>query len=128
VDTDRANTLTEVRAEILNENTRSLVLINGGGAVAVASWLQAVWGETWATSMLRPQIIGTAILLGGVMLAALCPMLRYMSFFHPKTLTPRKNPWWWTNAIASLLSVAAFAVGMGFVVAGAWCAVNDRVV
>lgn len=120
MDTDRANTLTEVRSEILNESTRSLLLINGGGAIAVATWLQAVWSENWAASMLRPQVVGVAFLLAGVLLAALCPFLRYLSFFHPKTATPFKNPIWWLNAGATVLSLGSFLVGMAFVVLGAW--------
>ena len=121
---DRANTLTEVRAEILNESTRTLVLINGGGAVAVATWLQAVWEKTWAHSMLRPQVLGSAILLLGVAFAALCPFIRYVSFFHRNTLEPFRNPWWWVNAVASALSLFSFIAGMSFVVGGAWCALK----
>jgi hypothetical protein len=120
MDTDRANTLTEVRSEILNESTRSLLLINGGGAVAVATWLQAVWSESWAVQMLRPQIAGVAVLLAGVLLAAICPFVRYLSFLHPKTATPFRNPVWWVNAAATALSLMAFLVGMAFVVCGAW--------
>jgi hypothetical protein len=120
MDTDRANTLTEVRSEILNESTRSLLLINGGGAVAVATWLQAVWSETWAASMLQSQVVGIAVLLVGVLFAAACPFVRYLSFLHPKTVTPFKNPIWWVNAGATVLSLASFIAGMAFVVCGAW--------
>jgi hypothetical protein len=120
MDTDRANTLTEVRSEILNESTRSLLLINGGGAVAVATWLQAVWSESWAASMLRPQVVGVAVLLAGVLFAALCPFVRYLSFLHSKTATPLKNPVWWINAGATVFSLASFLIGMAFVVCGAW--------
>lgn len=120
MDTDRANTLTEVRSEILNESTRSLLLVNGGGAVAVATWLQAVWSEPWAASMLRPLVVGVGVLLAGVLFAALCPFVRYLSFLHPKTATPFRNPVWWVNAGATVLSLASFLVGMAFVVCGAW--------
>lgn len=121
-DTDRANTLTEVRSEILNESTRSLLLINGGGAVAVATWLQAVWSEPWASSMLRPQVLGVGFLLAGVVLAAVCPALRYLSFFHTNTAKPLRNPIWWLQTGATALSVVAFIVGMANVVFGAWSA------
>ena len=122
MNTERANVLTEVRSEILNESTRTLVLVNGGGAVAVATWLQAVWVEPWANSMLQPQLVGITILLAGVFFAAICPFVRYAGFFHPKTATPFKNPLWWVNAVATGLSSLAFLAGMGFVVGGAWCA------
>jgi hypothetical protein len=120
VSIERANTLTEVRAETLNESTRTLVLLNGGGAVATATWLQAVWGEAWAAEMLRPQVIGAALLLAGALLAATCPYIRYLSFLHRNTLSPLRNPWWWCQTIATVLSLAAFGVGMSFVVIGAW--------
>jgi polyferredoxin len=119
---DRANTLTEVRSEVLNESTRSLLLINGGGAVAVAAWLQAVWPEPWAASMLLPQVLGIGFLLVGVVFAAVCPFLRYLSFFHRNTAMPLKNPIWWIQAGATTLSVVAFLVGMTNVMCGAWSA------
>ena len=121
---DRANTLTEVRSEVLNESTRSLLLINGGGAVAVATWLQAVWSEPWASSMLQPQVLGIGFLLAGVVFAAVCPFLRYLSFFHRNTTKPLKNPIWWLQALATALSVAAFIVGMVSVMKGAWSALS----
>jgi hypothetical protein len=39
---DMANVLTEMRAQILNERTKILLLINGGGAVALTTLFQAI--------------------------------------------------------------------------------------
>jgi hypothetical protein len=122
VNIERANTLSEIRAEILNENSRGLVLINGGGAVSIATWLQAVWDKDWAQVMLQPQLVAICVLLVGVAFAVASPLVRFISFFHPKTNEPRSNPWWWANIVVRSLSLVAFVVGMGFAVAGAWCA------
>lgn len=115
----RANTITQVRAEALNHSARGLLIINGGGAIAVATWLQAVWDEPWATPMLSAQVFGAQWLIFGCLAAAVCPFLRYASGMHKNALTPFKNPVWWAHASATALSALFFLIGMLCVLHGA---------
>lgn len=116
---ERANLMTEVRAQILNEGMKGLFLINGGGAVALATWLQAVWGQPWAAPMLRWQIYGMGVFALGIVFAAVVPLARYLGSLHINTHNPPKNPWWWAHLIATTLSILSFAVASILIVFGA---------
>jgi hypothetical protein len=47
----RANVLTQTTNQILNEGFKGLVLLNGGGAAAMAAFLQAIWDKPSAAPM-----------------------------------------------------------------------------
>jgi hypothetical protein len=98
---------------------KGLFLINGGGAIALATWLQAVWGQPWATPMLHWQVYGMAVFSIGIVFCAVVPLARYLGSLHEKTLTPRNNPWWWAHLVATTLSILSFAVASGLIVWGA---------
>jgi len=115
---DRANVLTQTRNRILSEGFRGLVLVNGGGAAALAAFLQAVWDKPSAAPMRVYLLIGIGSLLLGTAAAAILFLARYLSFFHPNTHTPTRNPWWWTTIVLVLLSLACFLFGMGTAVTG----------
>jgi hypothetical protein len=119
MNSERANLMTELRAQILNEGMKGLFLMNGGGAVALATWLQAVWGQAWAAPMLRWQVYGMAVFALGIIFGTVVPVARYLGSLHKDTLTPRKNPWWWAHLIATVLSILSFAVASGLIVCGA---------
>jgi hypothetical protein len=123
---DRANTITEVKNQILSEGIKGLFLINGGGAVALATWLQAVWDKPWAAPMLTWQLYGMSVYALGVFFGAFSPLARYLVFLHKNTNTPTKNPWWWTHIAATVLSILCFAVASGFVVRGGLVALENR--
>lgn len=124
--TDRANTVTEVKNELFIETIKGLFLMNGGGAIALATWLQAVWEKDWATPMLSWQLWGMAVFGAGVFLAGLGYLLRFLAFFHPKTNDPPKNPLWWGHVVASTVSVISFALAVGLVVIGGFAALECR--
>lgn len=113
-----ADSLTQARGETLIESTRSLILINGGGAVAIVAWMQSIWKEPSAISMLRLQAIGVICLSVGAFLAGICPIIRFCSFYVKKK--PLKNPLWWTLVVVTTLSALAFVAGMAIVVKGVW--------
>lgn len=115
---ERTNLLTELRAQVLNEGMKGLLLINGGGAIALATWLQAVWGESWAAPMLSWQLYGIACFAMGIFIGGFVPLARYLGSLHKYTATPRKNPWWWTHLFATMLSLFCFASASGLVVWG----------
>src|SRR5688572_2057632 len=121
-DIDRANVLTETKNQFFIESFKGLVVINGGAAVALATWLQAVWDKPWATPMLRSQVGALAAFAVGVSFGAFAPVIRYLAFHHRMAATPTKNPLWWINVVVVILSVLAFAVGCGMIVRGAFAA------
>jgi hypothetical protein len=119
---DRANTLTQTRNQILTEGFKGLVLINGGGAGALAVFLQAILDKPVAAGMMWYLLIGIASLLVGTALAAILFLARYLSFFHPNTNILIRNPWWWTTIVLVMLSLACFLFGMGAAVWGGFVA------
>src|SRR5262245_61388425 len=123
---DRANTITEVKNQLLSEGIKGLFLINGGGAVALATWLQAVWDRSWAGPMLTWQLYGMGVYALGVFFGALSPLARYLVFLHKNTNTPTKNPWWWTHLAVTILSTLCFALASALVVKGGFVALESR--
>jgi len=115
---DRVNVLAQVRNQILVEGFKGLVLINGGGAAALAAFLQAIWDKPTAAGLRIYLLAGIASLLLGAALAGILFLARYISFFHPNTNVLTRNPWWWTTMALILLSLACFIAGMATVVIG----------
>lgn len=123
-DTDRANSISEIKNELFVESIKGLFLMNGGGALALATWLQAVWEKEWASPMLELQIWAMAMFGLGVFLAGLSFFARFLAFYHPKTASPLQNPIWWLHTVASGLSVISFAVAIFLVVKGGFAALD----
>jgi hypothetical protein len=114
----RANVLTQTRNQILNEGFKGLVLLNGGGAAALAAFLQAIWDKPSAEPMRFYLLIGIGLLLIGAAFASILFLVRYIAFFHRHTDTPPKNPWWWGMIVLILLSLLCFLGGMTSAVIG----------
>lgn len=123
---ERANVITEVKNRILSEGMKGLFLINGGAAVALATWLQAVWEKSWAVPMLELQLYGMGAFAFGVFFGAFSPLARYLVFLHKNTLDPPRNPWWWVHVAVTVLSILSFAIGAGLVVKGGFVALACR--
>lgn len=120
MNTERANTVTEVKNLVFIEVLKGLILINGGGAIALATWIQTVWEKYWAPLMLPFQLWGMVGFAFGVLFAVVALAFRFMCFFHKYTLEPQENPWWWGHMIAIACSVLSFLVATGLVVYGAF--------
>ncbi len=109
---------TEQRAEILNQAFRGLLLIHGGGAVALLAYLQAVGDKNPALS--RIILVGILFLVLGLVLAVLFMAFRY----HTSLEDQRGNPNWiaWRRWVFIFLygSVAAFVFAMLVLVVGAF--------
>lgn len=119
---ERANILTQTRAQILNEGSKGLVLINGGGAAALAAFLQAIWDKTNIAPMRWWILVGMCWLIVGTAVSASIFVTRYLGAFHPKTTTPTQNPWWWLQLALTVLAVLCFTVGMGAAAFGGFSA------
>jgi hypothetical protein len=122
----RSNLLTEMRGQILNEGSKGLVLINGGGAAALAAFSQAIWDKSEAASMRWWLLFGICWLLVGTATASMIFLARYFGSRHLMTNSPKQNPWWWTQLTLTICSVALFIIGMGVAVAGGFIALGHR--
>lgn len=125
-DVNRANTISEIKNELFVESIKGLFLMNGGAAVALATWLQAVWDKEWATPMLEWQLWGLAMFAVGVFLAGFAFFARFLAFYHRMAHVPLQNPVWWLHVAASALSVMAFGIAAGLVVKGGFVALECR--
>lgn len=119
----QARDFTEQRNDALREGVKGLFLMNGGGAVAMLAFLQAIWKEN---PQLAKYVIGCiAFLAVGVFLAGLVQFFRYHASFnfqggrHCAFKVYRFL--YLTTAYGSL---AAFLAGVSVVVLGAWCALR----
>lgn len=121
---DRANVLTQVRNQNLTEGFKGLILINAGGAAALGAFVQTVWDKQSAAPMLSRILFGICSLLFGTAVGAIGFVARHLSFFHPNTLRPFSNPWWWAELVIICLAVVFFLVGMGIAVFGAFLALR----
>ena len=117
----------QIRNQLLIEGFKGLTLINAGGAAALAAFLQAVWDKPPAAPLRVWLLAGIAVLLVGTGISALTFMARYLAFFHPKSSTPRSNPWWWAMHGLVAVSLLCFLVGMGLAVAGGFVALACEV-
>jgi hypothetical protein len=76
----QAQDFTEQRNDALREGVKGLFLMNGGGAVAMLAFLQAIWKED---SNLATYVIACiAFFSVGVFLAAMVQFLRYYASFN----------------------------------------------
>jgi len=101
------------RAEVLTEGVKGLFIINGGGAVALLGFMQAIWDKEPALTRLT--LIGLGFMSTGVVLAALIQFLRLWHshevdpnqkfFTHRETQTTT----WRLRNICIFGSVACFA-------------------
>jgi hypothetical protein len=118
INAGRSNVLTQTRNQILNDGFKGLILVNGGGAAALAAFLQAIWDKPDAAAMRTYLLIGIASLLLGTAMGAILFLARYLSFFHRNTNILTRNPWWWTTILLILFSLGCFLFGMGAAVYG----------
>ena len=103
------------RDESIAELVKALLIINGGGAVALLAFLQSKWVQDKA--LVVPVACAVGTLASGSLLAAACHLLRYYaSWYHQRgntTLSARFRRFYLLSACASL---CAFAVGVVIVV------------
>src|SRR5215470_14208359 len=76
----REHVMTEIRNRLLSETARGLALINGGGAIALGAFLQAMWDKPNAEYFKHSVLVGIAWMAAGVVLASAQFFLRYKAF------------------------------------------------
>jgi glucan phosphoethanolaminetransferase (alkaline phosphatase superfamily) len=110
----------DARAEITNQGVRGLLLINGGAAVALLAFLQAIWSEEPALA--KYVVIGIGIFSIGVLLAGFINFFRYHTSFNFQSGNKKLyNLFRRLTYSLQYLSLACFGVGMLVVVSGALC-------
>ncbi len=110
---------TQQRDEASREGVRGLLLINGGGAVALLAFLQAVWSQD--EDLAKVVVEGLAAFCIGVAVAGLASFLRYHTSFNFQEGN-MKRFWWFRRGYIGCwyLSLASFVVGVIILVHGAW--------
>ncbi len=111
---------TEQRNDAFREGVKGLFMMNGGGAVAMLAFLQAIWKEN--PQLAKYVVWCIAFLATGVFMAGLVQFFRYHASFNFQGGRHRASKvyrfLYLTTAYGSL---AAFVVGVSVVVSGAWC-------
>lgn len=119
----QAQDFTEQRNDALREGVKGLFLMNGGGAVAMLAFLQAIWKEN---PQLAKYVIGCIVFFSvGVFLAGLVQFFRYHASSNLQG--DRQCAFKVYRSLYLMTaygSLAAFLVGVSVVVSGVWCALR----
>lgn len=108
---------TRLRAEILNQFFHGMLLLNGGGCIALLAFLQAIWNGVTA-SFIRVVVIGMTFFLFGLTLTTVGQYIRYRTSLALQFGAPGGRSWQRAHSWSVWLSVAAFLVGSGVVAWG----------
>jgi len=113
--------LMEQRNEAIAELVKALLIINGGGSVALLAFPQSPWVQDKA--LVVPVAYAVSMLAFGSLSAAACHLFRYhASWSHQSGNTAR---WAWYRRFYLLFawaSLVAFAGGVAIVVVSVVCA------
>jgi len=116
----QASDFTEQRNEALAEGVKGLFLMNGGGAVALLAFLQAIWKDQ--PLLAKYVVVSIAVLAVGVFLAGIVQFFRYHASFNSQSGRLRAFRIYRVLYLAAAYSsLATFLVGLLIVVSGAWC-------
>jgi hypothetical protein len=114
---------TDQRAEALSEGVKGLFLMNGGGAVAMLAFLQAIWKDQ--PLLAKYVVVSIAFLAAGVFLAGLVQFFRYHASFNLQGGRSRAfRAYRVLYLAAAYSSLAAFLVGLSIVISGVWCVLS----
>ena len=114
--------LTITRAELYSAGVNQLILVNGGGIVALLAFLQAIW-------MTNKELAGVTVeailfLAAGLTFALLITPIRtrHMAVAHERELVaPEQDSrtWmWWTYISLYYISIICFLIGSSWVAYG----------
>ncbi len=103
------------RADVLTESVKALLLVNGGGAVALLAFLQSVWSNA---ALARVTFVGIAWMGAGLVFALLVQPFRFSHSKLVQRTGDRKTIFWFLYSICEYSSVLAFVVALGHLVCG----------
>lgn len=111
---------TATRSEILNQALKMLLALNAGGALALLTWVQAVWGQ-WPDKSLEGVLNGVVWLLVGALLVPAIAVVRYINGLLPISFQPFRNPVWYLINLMFVAAGICFFMGvLDAVQAGYW--------
>ncbi|RDE24036.1 hypothetical protein DV711_00035 [Motiliproteus coralliicola] len=107
------------RAGLLTEAYKGLLIVNGGGIVALLGFLQAIWATS--PELARITLCGIALLALGLTAALAIPFLRYHHSHHAQRREQRgesgsKTIYWYLFYCCQWFSIAAFGGGVLYLV------------
>jgi hypothetical protein len=107
----------ERRSATADQLVRALLVINGGGAIALLGFLQAIWSKEPALA--ESVVWGIAWLSVGLSLGACANFFRYKTSQAHQEEWPSKKKWTRISWIVQGCSLLAFDVGVAVVLYGA---------
>ena len=117
--------LSEAKEAYLREGTKGLTVINGGGAIALLAFLQAIWDKPGAGDLRANVLWGICFLIGGVAVSSLIYLARHIAWVKNHTRSPQF--WYVTaNRIMPIVSILCFIAGMGLTVYGGFSAPSPQ--
>ncbi|MFB3084188.1 MAG: hypothetical protein ACE1Z4_12180 [Gammaproteobacteria bacterium] len=102
------------RDKMAIQGRRGLLILNGGGAIALLVFLQAVWKSapelaSWVVYAMIPLVIGAVF-------AVVMPFIRFFASLYWSTHGLKLH---WAWVVSAACSFALFVLGMGIVIFGA---------
>ena len=101
-----------VRGEIANQHTRTILIINGGAAVALLAFLKEIWGKDPQLS--RFVIVTVVILSFGVACAGISNWLRYETSKRYEANASSRHKWSIASNIIQIIPTLFFVVAVCF--------------
>ncbi len=108
------------RDGMAEQGLKALLLLNGGGAVALLAFLQAIWIKHAMSALVAWIVAALVCLVLGAAIAGAVHFLRYMaSMTYQKEGADEGRKMTWVHGLATIASFVFFLLGMGIVVRGA---------
>jgi len=107
------------RANLLNEAYKGLLVVNGGGIVALLGFLQAIWDKS--PGLAKFTLHGIAFLAIGLALALMIPFFRYHHSRYAQRKesqgeTEPKGIFWYIYFVCQYSSIVFFGGGASYLV------------
>ncbi len=112
------NNPTERRDKMWEQSARLLGLMNGGAAVALLAFVQAIWNST--TELVVWVVGGLLAFAAGLVSATIIPLLREQTVYYWRSDKPKARIFQKRYRQAAKWSVGLFAIGVIIVAIGIW--------
>ena len=108
------------RDGMAEQGLKSLLLLNGGGAIALLAFLQAIWIKDGMLALVPWIVAAIVCVVLGAATAGAVHFLRYMASMTYQTEGKDEGrKMTWVHGLATIASFVFFLLGMGIVVRGA---------
>jgi len=111
-----------VRAEIANQHTRSILIINGGAAIALLAFLKEVWEKDVHLAQLI--VVSLLFFSFGVACAGISNWLRYETSLRYQSKRSSRHCWSLASNTVQVLPFLCFVAGSSILGFGALILLN----